>query len=280
MKKLLLFTAYFTLTWILFTTSCKKEKSTNRAPLARTNLDTTLKLPSCNDNSGVVFLDGTGSIDPDNNIVSYRWSYVSGPEGYTLTNPNSAKARLSNLSPGEYVFHLHVSDADGQGSKDKIRITVKATPEEYDMDITINSTFSFINNFSNCNGWYYYYYNCNNYYDLTEIHGSANFPQVGEFTVHLLEHADTSDAGLAHETSIQIYKDNLNTKSVFGTCTVNFKQLIKQGGGAFSGLFAITSGSADACSTLLKDLPPLSVTGNLNLATSTVTLRINGKVYF
>ncbi|MEO7293388.1 MAG: hypothetical protein ABIW34_09820, partial [Ginsengibacter sp.] len=59
------------------------------------------------------------------------------------------------------------------------------------------------------------------------------------------------------------------------------KKLIQQGGGAFTGNFNITDGSAKFCDdNIYKSLAPLLVTGNLDTATKKVTIRIKGKTFF
>jgi hypothetical protein len=49
----------------------------NQPPVANAGPDQTIKLPTDS-----VLLDGTKSIDPDNNIAAYNWSKISGPSSF------------------------------------------------------------------------------------------------------------------------------------------------------------------------------------------------------
>ena len=98
--------------------SCIKEKR-NKPPLANAGADQTITLPA---NS--VTVDGSGSSDPDNNIVSYAWSKVSGSSSYNITNPNSIQTQVTNLVPGVYQFELKVTDMSGMFSKDTVQVII------------------------------------------------------------------------------------------------------------------------------------------------------------
>ena len=80
MKPLLKSAAFGLLATVLFYVSCKKEHScencigNNKPPIAHAGKDTTIVLPVDS-----VILDGRASTDPDNNIVSYAWTKISGP---------------------------------------------------------------------------------------------------------------------------------------------------------------------------------------------------------
>jgi len=277
MKSIVKIAACFAGVWFLSVASCRKDPP-NHSPIARAGFDLIVVLPTCGDNStGSAELDGTSSSDPDNNIVSYRWVYVSGPGAYYLRNSSSAKAIAQNLIPGEYVFELRIVDAGGLQSKDRILIRVKGTPKEYDLDITFNGSFSFIEDIALC----YYYYNCS-YSDLTQIQGNGQFLPVGEFNINVSEYADVDDFIDTHNTVINIYQGNINSAMVVGgDCSVYFKKIIKTGGGLFNGTLRLSGGSALNCdANVFTNLPLLTVTGNLDTVTKTVTMRIQGKVYF
>jgi hypothetical protein len=97
----------------------------NRVPVANAGTDQLIALPA---NS--VTLDGRGSTDPEGNntIVSYTWSWVSGPAQYTLGNANTATTTLSNLVAGTYTFELTVTDNGGLSDDDIVVITVSPNP--------------------------------------------------------------------------------------------------------------------------------------------------------
>ncbi len=74
-----------------------------------------------------VTLDGSGSSDPDNNIVSYHWQQTGGPT-ITLSDPNVVNPQF--VAPGlpsgaVLVFKLLVTDAGGFQSTDTCLVTVQ-----------------------------------------------------------------------------------------------------------------------------------------------------------
>jgi hypothetical protein len=83
------------------------------APKANAGPDQTV------DVNTTVTLDGSGSTDPDNDIVSYQWKQIGDPT-VTLTNANTAVAQFT--SPGTdgsvLTFELTVTDANGLPSTD------------------------------------------------------------------------------------------------------------------------------------------------------------------
>jgi hypothetical protein len=92
--------------------------STNRAPVADAGLDQTVWAWT------VVTLDGSGSRDPDGDVVTYQWVQVSGPSGSSvgLTNADSVRARFTPTTAGTYVFEVRVSDGKTTGT-DRVMIT-------------------------------------------------------------------------------------------------------------------------------------------------------------
>jgi hypothetical protein len=79
-----------------------------------------------------VMLDGSDSFDPDGEMISYEWSFVSVPAGSQLTNADIAQHDTPNPSftpdvDGEYIVQLIVRDAQGAESIPD-NITVTATP--------------------------------------------------------------------------------------------------------------------------------------------------------
>ena len=74
-----------------------------------------------------VFLDGTGSTDKDDSIVSYSWRQISG-QPVTLSNPTAIKpafvAPVIDASSENLVFELTVTNSSGLRDKAKVVITV------------------------------------------------------------------------------------------------------------------------------------------------------------
>lgn len=77
-----------------------------------------------------VTLDGTGSSDPDDNIVTYAWTQTSGTP-VTLDNPAAAQPGFTAPQPAggaaadTLVFQLTVTDAFGLSSTDTVTISLQ-----------------------------------------------------------------------------------------------------------------------------------------------------------
>src|SRR5215203_2835594 len=94
----------------------------NRPPVACAGIDQTITLPV-----NTVNLDGSCSTDPDNNIISYAWSKISGPSSFNIANAGAIQTQVTNLMQGVYQFELKVTDADGLFSKDTVLINGNTT---------------------------------------------------------------------------------------------------------------------------------------------------------
>ena len=92
---------------------------TNKAPIANAGADQNITLPL-----STVTLNGSSSNDPDGNIASYKWSEVSGPTQFTISNLAIVSPILTNLVHGAYVFRLTVTDNKGATATDDITINV------------------------------------------------------------------------------------------------------------------------------------------------------------
>ncbi|WNO07948.1 PKD domain-containing protein [Teredinibacter sp. KSP-S5-2] len=93
----------------------------NAAPVAVATAPTTA------DERTRVTLTGSGSSDVDNNIVSYQWSQLSGPD-VNIRNSNSSDANVSidNLSEDtQFRFQLTVSDLFGETDTATVSITIQ-----------------------------------------------------------------------------------------------------------------------------------------------------------
>jgi len=78
--------------------------------------------PIAHENHAHVTLDGRNSFDPDGFIVSYQWT-----EGATVLSMNSIDS--VQLTQGEHIITLTVTDNDGYTDTDDVRIIVTATAE-------------------------------------------------------------------------------------------------------------------------------------------------------
>lgn len=57
-------------------------------------------------------VNGNASSDPNvgGSITTYHWTYVSGPTGSTIVNPNVSATTITGLKVGTYLFDLRVTD--------------------------------------------------------------------------------------------------------------------------------------------------------------------------
>lgn len=71
-----------------------------------------------------VTLDGSSSIDPDNDITTYLWEQTGGPETVALSTPYAVTTQFTPFSEGTYTFKLTVTDAGGLSSEDSCSVRV------------------------------------------------------------------------------------------------------------------------------------------------------------
>jgi len=92
-------------------------------PVSNAGQDVSITLPA---NS--VILNGEQSFNPAGGALTYAWSVVSGPAGYTITGASSATPTFSNLVEGAYQVKLAVTNAQGASSEDQVTINVNPMP--------------------------------------------------------------------------------------------------------------------------------------------------------
>ena len=95
----------------------------NRPPVANAGPDQIITLPT-----NTVTVNGTASTDPDNNIINYLWTKISGPSFFTINNASGVQTQVTNLILGTYQFELIVTDATGLFDKDTAQVTVMNSP--------------------------------------------------------------------------------------------------------------------------------------------------------
>ncbi len=96
---------------------CEVPPTENLAPIANAGTDQTITLPVSSSS-----LDGSASTDSDGTIVSYVWTFVSGPS--TIDPSDVVSPNISGLVQGTYVFELAVTDNDGATDNDTVSITI------------------------------------------------------------------------------------------------------------------------------------------------------------
>jgi outer membrane protein assembly factor BamB len=94
-------------------------EGTNKPPTADAGVDQNVYA------GDIVTLDGSGSADPDDNIVSYLWEQTDGP-AVVLTDPDIASPKfLANVPLGSSMtFSLTVTDAAGKFASDACVVTI------------------------------------------------------------------------------------------------------------------------------------------------------------
>src|SRR4030095_4815512 len=90
-------------------------------PVANAGPDITTIFPV-----GPIFLNGS-AYDPDNNIISFLWTKVSGPSSFSIDNANATRTYVRNLVQGVYQFELKVTDKTRLVDRDTVQVTVNAS---------------------------------------------------------------------------------------------------------------------------------------------------------
>jgi len=95
---------------------------TNKPPIAEAGLDQITLV------GYIVILDGSGSTDPENNIVSYHWEQTGGPS-VTFSDPNIVNPQfVANVPWGSTLtFELMVTDAGSLTSRDTCIVKIMET---------------------------------------------------------------------------------------------------------------------------------------------------------
>jgi len=84
--------------------------SAGGTPIANAGGDQTLVNPTN------IILNGTGSSDPDGKTLTYTWTQLTGPTTATLAGASSATLTATNITNGQYVFELSVSNGTNSNS--------------------------------------------------------------------------------------------------------------------------------------------------------------------
>jgi predicted esterase len=95
----------------------------NALPVANAGPDQTITLPLHTST-----LNGSGSFDPDGNIVSYKWKIISGDSGMVITDAVSVQSAVNFSTAGQYLFELAVTDNYGEVSEDTVKFTINPDP--------------------------------------------------------------------------------------------------------------------------------------------------------
>ncbi|HWK04077.1 MAG TPA: PKD domain-containing protein [Puia sp.] len=105
------------------TVTVKVNNAAYLTPVANAGADITITLPVNTAN-----LDGSASSNPDGSALTYAWSEVSGPAGYTIGSPSASATSVTNLVQGVYIFRLSVTNSQGNSATDMVTVTVNPAP--------------------------------------------------------------------------------------------------------------------------------------------------------
>ena len=109
-----------------------KARKGNIPPVADAGINQLIYLPA---NSAV--LDGSKSQASDGGaITTYKWTQMSGPADAVIANDSAARATVTGLKPGDYKFHLSVTDKTSAVATDDVEVSVKA-PEKTDFQLLL-----------------------------------------------------------------------------------------------------------------------------------------------
>ncbi|PZR27834.1 MAG: hypothetical protein DI535_08790 [Citrobacter freundii] len=92
----------------------------NATPVVNAGNDVELSLPL-----NTTTLIGSAT-DPDDLLLTYQWTKVSGPDQYTILTPTLPVTVIGNLQAGTYEFELAAKDAKGAVGRDTIKVTVSS----------------------------------------------------------------------------------------------------------------------------------------------------------
>ncbi len=92
-------------------------------PIADAGNDQTIELPN---NS--IILDGSNSLAPSGNMVSYKWTKLSGPSGENIVASSNVSTEVKGLKKGTYQFELKVTDNNGLSATSSVSVIVNAAP--------------------------------------------------------------------------------------------------------------------------------------------------------
>ncbi|HJW17858.1 MAG TPA: PKD domain-containing protein, partial [Flavisolibacter sp.] len=114
----------------LWMASCQKDYScencsdtSNELPVAKAGADQVIQWPVDS-----ILLDGSASIDPDGQLISYKWSVISGPGVPQFEDSFSIKTVVEKLVPGSYQLQLMVTDNYGAIARDTMEVKVAVSP--------------------------------------------------------------------------------------------------------------------------------------------------------
>ncbi|CED61263.1 PKD domain protein [Moritella viscosa] len=98
-------------------------KLENQSPIAIAGVNQNVKVNT------KVKLDGTSSVDEDNDLITYQWNFESKPQisQATLINSNNALSEFTADAIGTYIINLIVNDGKANSRPNQVRIVVASS---------------------------------------------------------------------------------------------------------------------------------------------------------
>jgi hypothetical protein len=89
-----------------------------------------------------ITVNGSASSDPDGSIVSYAWSFISGPTTPTINSPSSVSTVVVLPAVGSYTLRLTVTDNSGSIGTDDVVVTLTPPDPHEAPIITAQMTYT------------------------------------------------------------------------------------------------------------------------------------------
>lgn len=164
------------------------DKSLVDFPVADAGMDQTVEA------GAIVQLDGSGSTDPGQNPLTYKWTQVGG-DIVTLSNPSAEKPTFEAITAGLYGFELVVNNGTLDSLPDYVNVLVQEAAQEIEITIDIKP-----GSYPNC-------FNINGHGVIpVAILGSADF-DVTQVDLSSLEFAGLEVRVKGNETPQCSYED-------------------------------------------------------------------------
>ncbi len=89
-------------------------------PVAIITGNTSISLPTDS-----IILSGASSYDKVTTITSYKWQYIAGPQGFSMSSPSADLLHINHLVVGRYTVGLTVTNSQGGAMSDTFSFMVK-----------------------------------------------------------------------------------------------------------------------------------------------------------
>lgn len=90
--------------------------------------------------SALVILDGTASIDSDQDTLTYSWRQVSGPKVNLVSERTATPSFSAGAENESYIFALTVRDSKGASAADSVTVAVRALPQQQAIAVRISAS--------------------------------------------------------------------------------------------------------------------------------------------